>query len=100
MKKILINKILINKGIDYKIFFIFFFCIYEKRKLTITKNTKKNSKKKHAKDIKVFLKKKKTINKKRPKKGVKILLKKEKKKGISIIKKKSRSYLSIEEIII
>ena len=37
---------------------------------------KKNSEKKHVKDIKIFLKKKKTNGKKRPKKDIKIFLKK------------------------
>ena len=48
-------------------------------------NPKKNSKKKHMKDIKIFLKKKKTNGKTRPKKDIKILLKKKKKKSFSII---------------
>ena len=48
------------------------------------------------KDIKILLKKKKTKGKKRPEKDIKILLKKKK----SIIKNVSRSYPSIEEIII
>ena len=45
---------------------------------TITKNIKKDSKKKHVKDIKIFLNKKKTKCKKRLEKAIKILLKKEK----------------------
>ena len=49
-------------------------------------------------NIKFFLKKKKTKDKKRPEKDIKILLKK--KKGVSIIRNVRRSYLSIEEIII
>ena len=44
-------------------------------------NTKKSSKKKHVKDIKIFLKKK-------------------KRKGISIIRNVSRIYLSIEKFVI
>ena len=60
----------------------------------------KSFKKKHVKDIKIFLKKKKTKGKTRLEKNIKILLKKKKKKGVSIIKIISRSYLSIEEIII
>ena len=64
------------------------------------KNTKKDSEKKHLKDVKIFLKKKKTKDKRRLEKDIKILLKKEKKKSVSIIRSKSRSYLSMEEIII
>ena len=60
------------------------------------KNTKKDSEEEHMKDI--FLIKK--ISKKRPKKYIKVLLKKKKKNGISTIRNVSRSYLSIEEIII
>ena len=44
------------------------------------KKTKKDSKKKHVKDIKIFLKEKRTKGKKRPQKDIKILLKKKKKK--------------------
>ena len=49
--------------------------------MNIIKNINKDSEKKHLKDIKMFLKKK-------------------KKKGASIIRNVSRSYLSIENIII
>ena len=52
------------------------------------------------KDIKIFLKKKKTKGKERSDKDIRTLLKKKKKKGISIIRNLSKSYLSIEEIII
>ena len=64
------------------------------------KITKKDYEKKHVKDIKIFLKNKKIKDKKMPEKYIKILLKKKKKKGINIIRNVSRSYLSIEEIII
>ena len=60
---------------------------------------KKDSKKKHVKDIKIFLKKKKTKSANMLKKDINILQKK-KKKGFSIIRNVSRSYLSIEEFII
>ena len=50
------------------------------------------------KDIKNFLKKKKTKGKKRPRKDIKILLKKKKKVGVNVTK--NVSDLSIEEIII
>ena len=43
-------------------------------------NTKKDSKKKHTKSIKIFLKKKKNKRQKRPKKDINILLKKKRKK--------------------
>ena len=52
------------------------------------------------KDIKTFLKKKKTIVKKTPTKDIQTLLKKKKKIGGSVIKNVSRNYLSIEEIVI
>ena len=61
---------------------------------------KERLQKKHVKDLKIFRKKKKTKGKKRPEKDIKILLKKKKKKGASIIRNVSRSYLSIEKIII
>ena len=51
-------------------------------------------------DIKIFLKKKKTKSANMLEKGIKSLLKKKKKKGVSIIKNVSKSYLSVEEIII
>ena len=66
----------------------------------ISKNTKKDSQKKHMKDIKIFLKKKKLKDEKRVEKDIKILLKKKKKKGIHIIKNVKRSHLTIKEIII
>ena len=66
---------------NQKIFLIvFFFCIYESGKSTLS-NTQRNApKKKHVKDIKILLKKKEN-------------------KGFSIIRNVSKSYLSIEEII-
>ena len=64
------------------------------------KTKRKAPKKKHAKDIKIFLKKKKTKSKKRPEKDIRILLKKKKKKGVRTIRNISRSYLSIEKIIL
>ena len=61
----------------------------------------KDCKKKYVKDIKIFLKKKKTKGKKRPKRDIKTLLKKKKKKkSISIIMNISKIYLIIEEIVI
>ena len=45
-------------------------------------STKKDSEKKHAKNVKIFLKKKKTKGKKRPEKDIKILLKNKKKKSL------------------
>ena len=61
---------------------------------------KERSEKKHVKYIKIFLQKKRAKGEKSPKKDIKILLKKKKKKGVSIIRNLSKSYLSIEEIII
>ena len=49
--------------------------------------------------MKIFLKKK-DKRQKRPNKNIKILLKKKKKNVVSIIRYVSRSYVSIEEIII
>ena len=78
--------------------------LYIKSKITIIKNTKKDSEKKHAK--KIFLKKKKTKGEKRPKEDTKILLKKKKKRQYIVnmikifLKSESRSYLSIEEILV
>ena len=43
------------------------------------KHTKKESKKKHLKDVKISVKKKKTKGKERPEKDIKILLKKKEK---------------------
>ena len=63
------------------------------------KNTKKDSEKKHVKDMKIFVKKKKIKGVKRLGKDIKILLKKEKKKDVSIIRNIKRSYLSIKEVI-
>ena len=60
----------------------------------------KDSEKKLVKDIKIFLKKKKTRGEKRPEKAIKILLTKKKKKGASIISNVTRSYMTIQEIII
>ena len=60
----------------------------------------KDSEQKLVKDIKIFLKKKKTRGEKRPEKDIKILLTKKKKKGASIISKVTRSYMTIQEIII
>ena len=61
----------------------------------------KDCKKKYVKDIKIFLKNKKTKGKKRPKRDIKTLLKKKKKKSISIIiMNTSKIYLIIEEIVI
>ena len=62
--------------------------------------TKKSFKNKHAKGTKIFLMKKKTKSPNMLKKDIKILLKKKKKKGVTIIRNVSKSYLSIEEIII
>ena len=74
--------------------------MYVKRVNKYYQKHKEDSEKKHVKDIKIYLKKKKTKAKKRPEKDIKILLKKKAKKGISITGNVSRSYLSIEEIII
>ena len=46
---------------------------------------KKSSKKKHVKDVKIFLKKKQTKSEKKPKKDIKTSLKKEMEKSIGII---------------
>ena len=54
------------------------------KSISINKNTKKDSKKKHLKDIKIFLKEKKTKGEKRSQTDTKIFL-----------KNKSRNYLSI-----
>ena len=58
----------------------------------------KDSEKKLMKDIKIFLKKKKTRGEKRPEKDIKILLTKKRKKGASIISNVTRSYMTIQEI--
>ena len=63
-------------------------------------HTKKDSKRKHVKDIKIFLKKKKIKGEKRLEKDIKTLLKKNKKKEINFIWNIRRSFLTIEEIII
>ena len=60
----------------------------------------KDSQKKHVKDVKIFLKKKKIKGKKSLQKDIKILLKKKKKKYIIIIKNVKKSYLTIAEIMI
>ena len=60
---------------------------------------KKDCEKKHVKDIKICLKKKKTKGKKILEKDIKTLLKKKNKKDVSIIRN-VRSYLRINEIII
>ena len=60
----------------------------------------KDSEQKLVKDIKIFLKKKKTRGEKRPEKDIKILLTKKKKKGASIISNVTRSCMTIQEIII
>ena len=60
----------------------------------------KDSEQKLVKDIKIFLKKKKTRGEKRPEKDIKILLTRKKKKGASIISNVTRSYMTIQEIII
>ena len=44
----------------------------KKRKIIIIKKTNKDSEKKHVKDIKIFLRKKKTTGKKIPEKDIKI----------------------------
>ena len=59
------NKILLRKTIQ--MFFIVF-ATYKKWQINYIKNTKKNSKKKYMKDIKIFLKKKKTKDEKSPRK--------------------------------
>ena len=56
-----------------------FFSIYENYKITIIKGTKKSFKKKHVKDIKIFLKKKKIKDKTRHETDIR---KKRKKKEI------------------
>ena len=60
---------------------IIFFPICKKCQITIMKNTKKDSEKKHAKDMKIFLKKKQTKAEKTLEKDIKLLLNKKKKKG-------------------
>ena len=57
------NKILLRK--TTQMFFIVF-ATYKKWQINYIKNTKKNCKKKHMKDIKIFLKKKKTKDEKSP----------------------------------
>lgn len=63
---------------------------------------KKDSEKRQAQNIQIFLKKKKANDRERLEKGIKILLrKKNKKKGIKIfLRNKCKSQLSVEEIII
>ena len=63
-----------NKNIFYNSFRI------TKNDRNIIKNTKKDSKKRHVKDIKIFLKKKKRKGEERLEKDIKILLKKKTKK--------------------
>ena len=62
-------------------YFLKFFFLYIKMTSNVIKNTTKISKKKQQKDIKMFLKKKKTKGKKGPEKDIKILLKKTKKEA-------------------
>ena len=59
------------------------------------KKTKKDSQKKHVKDIKIFLKNKKTKGKKRLENITKILLKKKKKKGVIriLLRNERRNYI-------
>ena len=64
--------------------------------MIIIKKTKKDSEKKHMKDIKIFQKKK-IKYKKGLEKDIKILLNKKKKKASILF---GRSYLIIEEIIV
>ena len=52
------------------------------------------------KDIKIFLKKKKTKYEKRLEKDIELLVKKKEEKDINVIWNVKRSYLAIEEIII
>ena len=61
---------------------------------------KKDCEKKHAKGTNIFLKKKNTKSANMLEKDIKILQKKEKKQDASIITNVSKSYLSIEEVII
>ena len=63
---------------------------------------KKDSEKRQAQNIQIFLKKKKANDRERLEKGIKILLRnKNKKKGIKIfLRNKCKSQLSVEEIII
>ena len=58
----------------------------------MTKIIKKN-KKKHVKNIKIFLKKKNAKSEKRPKKDIKILLKKKKKRSAVIIMNVTKIFL-------
>ena len=67
------------------------------------KNTRKDSGKKHAKNIKIFLKKKNTNGEKSPRERYQNLTEEEKEKKDIIrifLRNESKSYLSIEEIII
>ena len=59
----------------------------------IIKDIKKDSEKKHVKDIKIFLKKKKTKGEKKLEIDIEIVLKKKKEKGIIriLLRKKKRS---------
>ena len=73
---------------------------FENANITHIKNTKRDCKKKHGKDTKIFLKKKKRKGGKSFEKYIKILLKKKIKIVVSIIRNVTKNYLSIEEIII
>ena len=73
MKKILTKKVLMKKILVKKFFFST--CI-KKSKTSIIKNTKKDSEKKHMKDIEIFRKKKKTKSEEKSKTDIKISLKK------------------------
>ena len=71
--------------------------------ITMIKNTRKDSGKKHAKNIKIFLKKKNTNGEKSPWERYQNLTEEEKEKKDIIrifLRNESKSYLSIEEIII
>ena len=67
--------------------------------MIIIKNTKEDPKKKHVKDIKIFLKKKKIKDENRLEKSIKILLKNKKKKDVNTTWNLKGSYLTLEEII-
>ena len=68
--------------------------------VNVIKNTKKDYKKKHMNETKIFLKKEKVKYEKRLEKDITILLKKKKKKDLNIIWNVKRSYLTTEEITI
>ena len=82
--------------------FLWFFYIYKKWQIDIIKNTERDSKEKHAKDIKIFLKKRKTKGEKRPKRYQNFAEEEKEKKHKKNLSEKQKRKLSecVKEIIL